>query len=304
MKDTPAPLPEPLPAAVTDSHTHLDTTAEYTRLDVADLLDRAAAVGVTRVVQIGCDVPSSEWALDLAAAEPSVVAAVAIHPNDAARLVAEHGRGGLDRALADIDRLAGDPRPDVVRAVGETGLDFYRTPDAGGRQVQRESFAAHLGIAADHDLAVSIHDRDAHREVLDVLRGEPGPDRVVMHCFSGDADIARAFLDRGAWLSWPGTITFGANEALREAFDLTPLDRMLVETDAPFLTPVPRRGWPNASYLLPHTVRFLAQRRGVDVADLCARLVVNTAEAYGGGWAGRPVPPAGDDRPVRSAAED
>ena len=284
MKDTPAPLPEQLPAPVTDSHTHLDTTAEYTGLDVPELLRRAAAVGVTRTVQIGCDVASSRWAVELAAEEPSVVATVAMHPNDAARLAAREGRDALDEALRQIEALAADPRPHVVRGVGETGLDFYRTPEGPGRQVQRDSFAAHLAIAAARGLAVSIHDRDAHAEVLDVLAAEGSPERFIMHCFSGDAEVARRFLDRGAWLSFPGTVTFRANEELREAFDLVPLDRLLVETDAPFLTPVPQRGWPNAGYLLPHTVRFLAERRGMDVADLCHALERNAAEVYGGTW--------------------
>lgn len=284
MKDTPAPLPEPLPAPVIDSHTHLDTTADYTGLAVEELLGRAAAVGVTGTVQIGCDVVSSRWAVELAAREPSVVATLAMHPNDAARLAERHGRAALDEALREIERLAEDPRPDVVRGVGETGLDFYRTAEGRGRQAQQESFAAHLGIAARRGLTVSVHDRDAHEEVLQVLDAEGVPDRFIMHCFSGDAAVARRFLDRGAWLSFPGTVTFPANTALREAFDATPLDRVLVETDAPFLTPVPQRGWPNAGYLLPHTVRYLAERRGMAVAELCQVLERNTHEAYGGAW--------------------
>lgn len=291
MKDTPAPVPEPLPAPVIDSHTHLDTTQEYTGLSVEELLDRAARVGVTRTVQIGCDVESSRWAVELAAREPSVVATVAMHPNDAARLAEREGRDALDEALRQIEQLAADQRPDVVRGVGETGLDFYRTPEGPGRQAQRESFAAHLAIAAEHGLAVSIHDRDAHQAVLDVLDAEGVPERFIMHCFSGDAAVARAFLDRGAWLSFPGTATFPANEALREAYDLAPLDRLLVETDAPFLTPAPRRGWPNAGYLLPHTVTFLAERRGLEVAEFCRVLERNTHQAYGGSWPARVAEP-------------
>lgn len=287
VKDTPAPLPEPLPAPVTDSHTHLDTTQEYTGLPVEELLARAARVGVTRTVQIGCDVESSRWAVELAAREPSVVATVAMHPNDAARLAEREGAAALDEALREIERLAADGRPDVVRGVGETGLDFYRTAEGPGRQAQREAFAAHLAIAAEHGLTVSIHDRDAHEAVLEVLDAEGVPDRFIMHCFSGDAAVARAFLDRGAWLSFPGTATFPANESLREAYDLVPLERLLVETDAPFLTPAPRRGWPNAGYLLPHTVTYLAERRGVEVAEFCRVLERNTHEAYGGAWSAR-----------------
>ena len=284
MKDTPAPLPDPLPVPVVDSHTHLDTTQEFTGLPVEELLRRAGQVGVSRVVQIGCDVPSSRWAVELAAREPAVVATVAMHPNDAARLADRQGRAALDEALREIEALAGDERPAVVRGVGETGLDFYRTPEGPGREAQRESFAAHLAIAASRGLAVSIHDRDAHEAVLDVLDAEGAPDRFIMHCFSGDAQVARAFLDRGAWLSFPGTVTFPSNESLREAYDLVPLDRLLVETDAPFLTPAPQRGWPNASYLLPHTVRYLAERRGMEVAELCRALEWNTLQVYGGDW--------------------
>lgn len=284
VKDTPAPMPEALPAPVTDSHTHLDTTEEYTGLAVDDLVHRAGSVGVTRTVQVGCDVESSRWAVDLAAREPSVVATVAIHPNDAARLAEKSGRTGLDEALREIEALAGDPRPDVVRGVGETGLDYYRTSEGRGRTAQREAFAAHLAIAARHDRTVVVHDRDAHRPIVEILDAEGVPDRLVMHCFSGDVSDARAFLDRGAWLSFPGTVTFPANEELREAFDAVPLDRVLVETDAPFLTPVPQRGWPNAGYLVPHTVRFLAERRGIAVGDLCAVLVQNTHDAFGGSW--------------------
>ncbi|MEA5154438.1 TatD family hydrolase [Raineyella sp.] len=291
VKDTPAPMPEALPAPVTDSHTHLDTTAEYTGLAVDDLLQRAGSVGVTRTVQVGCDVESSRWALELAAREPSVVATVALHPNDAARLAERAGRAGLDEALREIETLAGDPRPDVVRAVGETGLDYYRTSEGRGRSAQREAFAAHLAIAARHGRTVVVHDRDAHRPIVEILDAEGVPDRLVMHCFSGDAADARMFLDRGAWLSFPGTVTFPANEALREAFDVAPLDRVLVESDAPFLTPVPRRGWPNASYLVPHTVRFLAERRGIAIAELCAVLVQNTHDAFGGSWPARSAGP-------------
>nr|WP_228488847.1 TatD family hydrolase [Raineyella fluvialis] len=284
MKDTPAPLPEALPAPVTDSHTHLDTTVDYTGLAVDDLVNRAGSVGVTRTVQVGCDVESSRWAVELAAREPSVVATVAIHPNDAARLVERSGRSALDEALREIEALAADPRADVVRGVGETGLDFYRTSAGRGRDAQHVAFAAHLAIAARYDRTVVVHDRDAHRPIVDVLDAEGVPDRLVMHCFSGDAADARVFLDRGAWLSFPGTVTFPANEALRGAFDVVPLDRLLVETDAPFLTPVPQRGWPNAGYLVPHIVRFLAERRGVPVDELCAVLVQNAHDAFGGPW--------------------
>jgi TatD DNase family protein len=274
--DLPA-LPEPLPHPVVDSHCHLDATLESSGLEPAEALRRAAEVGVTRLVQVGCDVPSSRWAVEAAERWDQVVAAVALHPNDAARLTPAE----LAEGLQVVDALAAHPR---VRAVGETGLDFYRTPGAAGQTQQRESFAAHIAMAKQHDRTLVIHDRDAHAAVLDVLDAEGAPDRVVMHCFSGDADVARACLDRGAHLSFAGPVTFKPNAQLREALALTPLDRLLTETDAPYLTPVPLRGRPNASYLVPHTVRFLAQTLGLDLTTLCRALDRNAEVAFGGAW--------------------
>lgn len=266
--------PEPLPTSTTDAHTHLLSTAEFSGLAVADAVARASAVGVTRLVEVGCDVASSRAAIAIAEEHPGVIACVALHPNDAARAGVRLG--------AELDALAGlVGSSDRVRGVGETGLDYYRTRDDEGKRRQRESFAAHLAWAREHDLAVVIHDRDAHADVLDVLDSEGVPERFMMHCFSGNADFARQCLDRGAWLSFPGTVTFKPNEALREAFDVTPDDRLLVETDAPYLTPAPLRGKPNASYLLPHTVRFLAQRRGTELGEFCALLEANASALFG-----------------------
>ena len=268
------PLPAPLPRPVTDAHTHLETTEEQLGLPAAELVARAARVNVARLVDVGCDVPSSVGAIANAEAFDAVVACVAIHPNDAARLG--------DRLDDELDRLAAlvgsSPR---VRGVGETGLDYFRTTDAAGHARQKRAFAAHIAWAKAHELALVIHDREAHADILDVLDAEGAPERIVMHCFSGDADFARACLDRGAMLSFPGTITFKANEYLREALDVTPLDRVLVETDAPYLTPLPYRGRPNGSWLIPHTVEFLAQRRGDDLAVLCDALQANATTAFG-----------------------
>jgi len=268
--------PEPLPHPVVDTHCHLDATAEFSGLEPAEALRRAAEVGVTRIVQIGCDVASSRWAVAAAERFEGVRAGVALHPNDAARLGA-----GLADGLAAVEQLAGHPR---VRAVGETGLDFFRTPDAEGQARQREAFAAHIALARAHDRTLVIHDRDAHAAVLDVLDAEGLPDRIVMHCFSGDADFARACLDRGAHLSFAGTVTFKNNPHLREALALAPLDRVLVETDAPYLTPTPLRGRPNASYLVPHTVRFLAATLELELGALCRALDRNAEVAFGGTW--------------------
>jgi len=270
------PWPERLPVPTTDAHTHAGSVREYSGLSEADALAAAAAVNVTRLVEVGTDVASSRAAIALAQAYPQVIASVAIHPNDAARLGTS-----LPAALAELESLLG--ASDRIRGVGETGLDYFRTTDTEGRDRQREAFAAHIAWAKQHDLALVIHDRDAHADVLDVLAAEGAPQRVQLHCFSGDAEFARACLDRGYYLSFPGTITFKANEALREALDLTPDDRLLVETDAPYLTPLPFRGKPNSSYLLPHTLRFIAERRGADLAELC-RQVADNASALFGDW--------------------
>ncbi len=274
----PPPSPEPLPAPAVDSHTHLDIVLDGFRADTpvdGDAVDAeiaaAAAVGVPRLVQVGVDVPSSRWSAELAARHGNVLAAVAVHPNEA-------GAGAAtDDALAEIDRLAALPR---VRAVGETGLDRYRTGPEGWA-AQEASFRAHVQIAKTRGVALVVHDRDAHAEILRVLDDEGAPEHTVFHCFSGDAAFARACVERGHVLSFAGTLTFGNAGYLREAAALTPLDRLLVETDAPFLTPVPHRGRPNAPRLVPHTVRALAEVTGVEVAHLCDALTRNAERVFG-----------------------
>jgi TatD DNase family protein len=187
----------------------------------------------------------------------------------------------LDAAMTEIEDLA--RTHDKVRAVGETGLDHYRTGEEG-RAAQAESFRRHIDLAKRLDKTLVIHDRDAHHEVLRVLDEEGAPERWVMHCFSGDALFARACLDRGAHLSFAGTVTFKNAEPLRGALRMTPLDRVLVETDAPFLTPAPHRGRTNASYLVPLTMRLMAEVRGDDLEALCAAVDTNTSDAFGGIW--------------------
>jgi TatD DNase family protein len=272
-------LPEPLPAPVVDNHCHLDIArGDEEALPVTEALALAASVGVSRVVQIGCDLEGAAWAVETAAAHDAVVAGVALHPNEAPRLAAE---GRLDDALAEIERLARSS--DRVRAVGETGLDHFRTGE-DGRAAQVESFLAHIELARSLGKTLVIHDRDAHEEILQVLDETPPPERWVMHCFSGDADFARACLDRGAYLSFAGTVTFNNAEPLREALRVTPMDRILVETDAPYLTPMPHRGRTNASYLVPLTMRSMATTRGVDLPELCRAVEANTDAAFGGPW--------------------
>ncbi|WP_374457666.1 TatD family hydrolase [Nocardioides sp.] len=271
------PAPEPLPHPVVDNHCHLDI-ADGDWITTEDALAAAAAVGVPRIVQIGCDLPGARWAVQAAAEHDALVAGVALHPNEAPRLAAT---GDLEAALEEIERLAG--AHDKVRAVGETGLDTFRTGE-DGRAVQEESFRRHIDLAKRLDKTLVIHDRDAHDDVLRVIDEEGAPDRWVMHCFSGDDAFARRCLDRGAHLSFAGTVTFKNAAPLREALAVTPLDRVLVETDAPYLTPTPYRGRPNASYLVPLTVRAMAEVLQADLEELCRAVDANTEAAFGGAW--------------------
>jgi TatD DNase family protein len=269
------PAPEPLPHPVADNHCHLDIADGDDWFTTEEAIAAAAEVGVTRIVQIGCDLPGARWAVEAAGQHPALVAGVALHPNEAPRL-AEAGE--LEAALGEIERLAGSS--DRVRVVGETGLDHFRT-GAEGRDAQVESFRWHIDLAKRLDKVLMIHDRDAHDDVLRVIDEEGAPDRWVMHCFSGDAAVARACLDRGAHLSFAGTVTFKNAEPLRGALRTTPRDRLLVETDAPFLTPTPYRGRPNASYLVPLTMRAMAEVRGDDLAELCAAVDATTTAVFG-----------------------
>jgi TatD DNase family protein len=274
------PLPEPLRTPVIDTHCHLDIAdgdagAEW--LGVADAVERATAVGVTRIVQVGCDLPSARWSVAAAAENDALVATVALHPNEAPRILAAGGRDALEAAYAEISVLAALPQ---VRAVGETGLDFFRTGE-DGREVQEESFRRHIALAKELGKALVIHDRDAHDDVIRVLESEGAPETVVFHCYSGDAEMARYCTDRGWYLSFAGTVTFKNAGALRESVALAPLDRVLVETDAPYLTPMPFRGRPNASYLVPLTVRVMAESAGVDEDEMASALWGNALRVFG-----------------------
>jgi TatD DNase family protein len=273
------PAPEPLPSAVVDDHCHLDIpaaardeAAEERSLDEA--LAAAAAVGVPRAVQVGYDVASSRWSVDAATAHPQLLAGVALHPNEAPRLAA---RGALEAAYDEIEALATHPR---VRVIGETGLDTFRTgPD--GAKAQEESFRWHIDLAKRTGRALQIHDRDAHDGVLRILAEEGAPERTVLHCFSGDAELARECVRRGYVLSIAGTVTFNNAAALRAAVSVAPLELLQVETDAPYLTPTPHRGRPNASYLVPLTVRAIAEVKQVDLAELCGALAATADRLYG-----------------------
>lgn len=258
------PLPERLPVDVFDSHCHLDIV----ETPVDEQLRSAKAAGVTRIVTIGCDLPSSRFAVDAAAEFDDVYAAVAIHPNETTAV--------SDAVLNDVALLAAHPK---VRAIGETGLDYYR--DWAPKDDQHRAFRGHIEIAKRTGKALVIHDRDAHDDVLRVLDEEGAPGTVVFHCYSGDARMAETCAERGYLMSFAGNVTFKNAEPLREALKAAPLDLVLVETDAPFLTPIPHRGKPNASYLIPHTVRAMAEVKGVDLAELCAAIAANGERAFG-----------------------
>lgn len=270
------PLPEALSVSVYDNHTHLEISdgTPGSELDYREHLDRASSVGVKGVVQVGGDLETSRWSAAIAAREPRVLAAVALHPNEAPEYAAS---GGLDAALAEIDALAAQPR---VRAIGETGLDFFRTGE-DGRDAQQRSFEAHIAIAKSHGIALQIHDRDAHQAVMETLIRVGAPERTVFHCFSGDAEMARFCVDQGWYLSFAGTVTFKNAAGLREALEAIPRDRILVETDAPFLTPHPYRGRPNSPYLIPTTLRAMAAYLETDVTMLAAQISSTTEEVYG-----------------------
>ncbi|OYN79251.1 TatD family hydrolase [Mycolicibacterium sphagni] len=255
----PPPLPEPLSPLI-DAHTHLDACGARDADDVRVLLDRAGAAGVQAVVTIADDLDAARWAADAATWDPRVYAAVALHPTRADALT--------DDARAELERLAAGPR---VVAVGETGMDLYwpgRLDGCAEPSAQRESFAWHIDLAKRTGKPLMIHNRDADAEVLDVLRAEGAPETVIFHCFSSGPEMARTCVDAGWVLSLSGTVSFKNARDLREAATLIPPGQLLVETDAPFLTPHPYRGAPNEPYCLPYTVRALA-----DVVDRPAELL-------------------------------
>ncbi len=267
--------PDPLPVDVVDNHVHLDITREGDEpFDVAEAVDRARSVGVTRFVQVGCDLDSIAFTMDVIDQHPEIVGGIALHPNEVPRLAAS---GGLEAAYAEVERCATHDR---IRAIGETGLDYFRTgPD--GIPAQQEGFRWHIDLAKRTGKALQIHDRDAHADVLRILTEEGAPEHTVLHCFSGDLSMARQCVERGYLLSFAGTVTFKNARGLRDALTAVPLDRLLVETDAPYLTPSPHRGATNASYLVPHTVRAVAAVLGLDVPAVCRAVSENSERVYG-----------------------
>ena len=270
----------PLDGTVIDTHTHLDVHDRSLHGDSAptpdELIESAARVGVDRVVQIGCDVASARFSANYARDHPSVAAGVAIHPNDIARIHERHGREAVEEAWSVIAELAA--RPDVC-AVGETGLDYFRTEEPG-RPIQQESFRWHIDLSKRLDKTLVIHDRDAHDDVIAILQEVGPPDRVVFHCFSGDVAMARVCAEQGWFMSFAGVVTYPSAQGLRDALRAIPEELVLVETDAPYLTPVPNRGKANASALMPFTVRAMAHERDVQERRMCEVLTANAERAF------------------------
>lgn len=281
------PEPEPLPYPVIDNHCHLDFADGEESLSVHDHVARATAAGIDAQITIGSDLEAVRWTAALLASDacpPSLRGGVAVHPNEAAL----HARGtdhdgnpliGLEAAIAEVSELLRGPGMVVV---GESGLDWFRTPrkDEQARAAQIESFRAHIALAKELDLPLQIHDRDAHQDVLETLEADGAPERTVFHCFSGDAEFARTCVDRGWYLSFAGTVTFKNAADLRGALAEVGLGRVMVETDAPFLTPVPYRGRPNSSYLIPLTMATIAEVTGTDLEGACRAVRATTEQVY------------------------
>ena len=270
------PLPEKLTTTTVDAHCHLDIEDEDIFMSVEDSLAKAKAVGITGIVQVGVDVASSKWAVKTAKEFSQIHATVALHPNEAPVIALEKGESALDEAIAEIAELA---KEDVVKAIGETGVDFYRTSEEG-RDFQEKSFRAHIQIANKLNKPVMVHDRDAHLDALRILDDEKAQ-QVIFHCYSGDKEFAQELVKRGWYLSFAGTCTFKNAQNLREALQITPLENVLVETDAPFLTPMPYRGYPNSSYMIPLTLATMAKEMNVDINTVADATRTNAEKLFG-----------------------
>ena len=270
-------VPEPLEVGTYDNHTHLEIADGENPMDYREHLELSNQAGILGAVQVGGSVETSIWSARTAAIEPRLLAAVALHPNVAAEY---ESLQELDNGIAEIAKLAKESR---VRAVGETGLDYFRTTE-DLLFLQQHSFEAHIEIAKENNIALQIHDRDAHEDVVNTLLRVGAPERTVFHCFSGDRELAEILIEHGWYASFSGTVTFKKNQELRDALAMLPPELILVETDAPFLTPEPFRGRPNSPYLIGLTVRRMAEVRGISVNEMAAQITANTETVYGS-WA-------------------
>lgn len=297
------PEADELPSFVVDNHTHFPLGVEVAvdlpdgvdALPIAEQVARAARAGIVGMIHSGCELPGVQTAVELAQEWDPIAAALAIHPNEAQKHAGvtdvgpdgweqelqPHHEVSLDDAVARVAELCA--LPEVV-AVGETGLDYFRAAERG-RVVQREAFRAHIAIAKELGKPMQIHDREAHADVVEILLADGAPERTVFHCFSGDRELAQVLNANGWYASFAGPVSYRANEALREALRAMDPALVLVETDAPYLTPVPYRGRANAPYVMTHTVHSMAQTLGVELTQLCQQLMGNTIAAYGAFWA-------------------
>lgn len=293
------PESEELPSAIVDNHTHFPLRASDMP-DGVDALPTDVAValavrsGIVAMIHSGCALPDLEPSLGLARAHPEISVALAIHPNEATRHAGcwatgpdgweqvpdPHHAVGIDDAIAQVADLAA-ANPDLVAAIGETGLDYFRTAEAC-RPAQREAFRAHIALAKELGLPLQIHDRDAHADVVEVLQADGAPEVTVFHCFSGDAELAGVLNSNGWYASFAGPITFATNGELRQACGVMDPQLVLVETDAPYLTPAPYRGRPNASYVMTHTMRAVADAMDLELTRACQQVMANTRRAYPG----------------------
>lgn len=307
-----APSPQPLPqdAQVVDDHTHVASVVPFAQrmsdeahskgqpevpvYDVGQLLDQAHEVGVEGIIDVGCELPHLMTAVQMALDYPgSVHAALAIHPNEAV-LHGHRGEPGpdglpvryqpwhdtsVDDAIAEVHRLAVS-YPQQVVAIGETGMDLFRT-GRGAMELQRQAFRAHIALAKELHLPMQIHDRDAHREVIDTLLADGSPERTVFHSFSGDADMAAIANEHGWYLSFSGTVSYKGNEGIRKAARIVGPDHIMVETDAPYLSPMPYRGRTNAPYMIPYTLVALASAMDMSVEEVARATRNTTRQVYG-----------------------
>lgn len=302
--DVPAQLAHP----VVDNHTHLPVgtdhgalgdTRDYSHRPATEIpptidehLARMDAAGIRAAITCGCEVPDLAESVELAVRYPGrIYTAIAIHPNEAPLHcgITEKGPDGLEHgtdpwhreySLEEAVGLVADlAQCEGVVAIGESGLDYFRTAETG-KEAQIEAFRLHIALAKELDLPLQIHDREAHEDCVKVLRAEGAPERTVFHCFSGDEDLARVCVENGWYGSFGGTLTYKANEVLRKAFRAFPDELVLLETDAPYLTPMPWRGHPNAPYAAAYTARFGAELRGLTEEQWCERLDTNTREVY------------------------
>ena len=277
-----APAPQPLPenAHVIDNHTHVASVVPFSRAmsheaqekgqpevpvySVDELLNQAQQVGVEGVIDCGCELPNLMTAIDMAREHPQTVhAAIAIHPNESVL----HGHRGV-------------PGPDGLPLKYQPWHDTFRTGEAA-KELQREAFRAHIALAKELNLPMQIHDRDSHKEVIETLLADGAPERTVFHSYSGDAEMGEIARENGWYLSLSGTSSYKGNDGIRESARIVGLSHVMVETDAPYLSPMPYRGRTNAPYMIPYTLQSLANYLDKPLTEVAQATRKTTREVYG-----------------------